>query len=338
MKAPPLWEACNGLMKMPKRGKAQPQREGHHGQMGEDDPGAGTTDSPSFDVVDHASGDRDRTSARRDRTSETRDRTAAARDQASERRDRDAEARDRDAEARDRLAGALEARSSTSPPGTVERRQLKIGRRKTDVSAGSDRMSAASDRANAASDREAAGAGRKKGALDRTDASGDREAASGDRGASARDREVSYIDELTGAYRRGTGLVELEREMIRAKRTRQPFVLAFVDVDGLKVVNDSLGHDAGDQLLRRVVDAIRSHLRSYDLVVRFGGDEFLCGLPNLALAEAGKRFERVNADLGSHGSKITVGVAELRGHDTLIALISEADEALYRQRRTPPRH
>jgi len=293
---------------------------------------ADVTGGPPSNLAGQASKERDRTSARRDRTSETRDRTAADRDRTSEDRDRDAEVRDRSAEARDRRAGSLEG-SSTAPEGTYERRGPRAGRRRTDVSAESDRVSAASDRADAASDRKAAGAGRKRGASDRTQASGDREAASVDRDASARDREASSIDELTGAYRRGTGLVELEREMMRAKRTRQAFVIAFVDVDGLKSINDSLGHDAGDRLLRRVADAMRSHLRSYDLVVRFGGDEFVCGLSNLAFAEASERFEHINADLAGDRSSITVGLAELKSGNSLVELIAQADEALYTERR-----
>lgn len=284
------------------------------------------------DVSDQAPQQRDRNSARRDQTSEDRDRTAAERDRTSEGRDRKAEKRDRAAEDRDRLADALEAEPSEWQ-GTDERRQLRAGRRRTDASAESTRVSAASDRADAASDRRAAGAGRKTGARDRTDASGDRDAASVDRDASARDREASSVDELTGAYRRGTGLVELEREVMRAKRIGQPFVIAFVDVDGLKSINDSLGHDAGDQLLRRVVDAMRAHLRSYDLIVRFGGDEFVCGLSNLQFAEATVRFERINLDLSSDGASTTVGLAELGSDDSLVELIAAADDALYRQRR-----
>jgi diguanylate cyclase (GGDEF)-like protein len=300
--------------------------------MVEKESGPGPTNPPPSEVADKTSKERDRTSAHRDRTSESRDRTAAGRDRTSEDRDRDAEVRDRAAESRDRLSDALEADSSTVPLGTDERRQSRAGRRRTDVSARSDRVSAASDRADAASDRESAGAGRKRGALDRTQASGDRDAASVDREVSARDREVSSIDELTGAYRRGSGLVELEREMLRATRTRQSFVVAFVDVDGLKSINDSLGHDAGDRLLRRAVDAIRSHLRSYDLVIRFGGDEFVCGLSNLGLGEATERFKRVNAELASDRSSLTVGLAELKGGNSLVELIAEADEALYRKR------
>lgn len=118
----------------------------------------------------------------------------------------------------------------------------------------------------------------------------------------------------------------------------RPFMLAFVDVDGLKAVNDSLGHAAGDQLLRKVVDSLRSNLRSYDLLVRFGGDEFVCALSDLGLAEANKRFEKINGELkSSFDASITVGLAHLEPGDSLVSLIARADEALYEERR-PPRH
>ena len=281
--------------------------------------------------------DRDQTSADRDLTSEDRDRTAADRDKTSEGRDRIAEARDRAAELRDRVADTHDAGATHLPQGIEERRARPYGRRKSDVRAGTDRENAASDRAGAASDRKAAEMGREKGARDRTGASEDRDAASHDRDVSALDRATSSIDELTGAYRRGTGLVELEREMMRAQRTEQPFVVAFIDVDGLKIVNDSLGHDAGDQLLRRVVDDTRAYLRSYDLIVRFGGDEFVCGLSDLGLAEATERFRRINANLAGHGSSITVGLAELEGNDSLVELIARADKALYEGESRNPR-
>jgi diguanylate cyclase (GGDEF)-like protein len=120
--------------------------------------------------------------------------------------------------------------------------------------------------------------------------------------------------------------------MMRARRTKQPFVLAFIDVDGLKAVNDSLGHNAGDQLLRRVVDYTRAQLRSYDLIVRLGGDEFVCGLSGLRRAEAADRFCRVDANLSAHGSSITVGLAEQEKSDSLADLIARADKALYASR------
>jgi diguanylate cyclase (GGDEF)-like protein len=109
-------------------------------------------------------------------------------------------------------------------------------------------------------------------------------AASVDRVAASADRATSLIDGLTGAQTRTAGLIGLERDIARAKRTRQPFTLVFVDVDDLKGMNDSRGHVAGDQLLRATVDSIRSHLRSwsrrvsrptiYDQIVRFGGEPF----------------------------------------------------------------
>jgi diguanylate cyclase (GGDEF)-like protein len=265
----------------------------------------------------------------RDLSSDERDRSADERDKTSEDRDREAEARDRAALDRDRAADTLEAEPIEGPRSEPERRTRSFGRRKTDISPGLARASAASDRAEAASDRKAAELGREKGARDRSGASDDRVAASVDRDASARDRAASSVDELTGAYRRGTGLVELEREMMRAKRTGHPFVVAFLDVDGLKMINDSLGHDAGDQLLRRVVDCTRSQLRSYDLIVRFGGDEFVCGLSNLRHREATERFRRIDEILAENDSSITVGLAELEENDSLVELIARADKALY---------
>ena len=88
----------------------------------------------------------------------------------------------------------------------------------------------------------------------------------------------AQIDQLTGALGRELGIATLEREINRARRGNGRLVLAYVDVDGLKEVNDRQGHAAGDALLRDVVGAIQTHLRSYDPIVRVGGDEFVCAL------------------------------------------------------------
>jgi diguanylate cyclase (GGDEF)-like protein len=225
------------------------------------------------------------------------------RDQRAEDRDAGAEAHDQESETRDERGDARDQRAEAR-----------------DVAAISDRAAAFRDRRGAASDR--------------IQAAHDREAAAGDRVISARERAVSSIDELTGAHRRDAGTLELEREIARAKRTHQPLVIAFIDVDGLKARNDVFGHAAGDQLLRRTVNSLRTHLRSYDLIVRFGGDEFVSALLDLSLSEAAKRFENINLDLAEteHGS-ITVGLAELRLEDSLEGLIARADEALYRERK-----
>ena len=118
-------------------------------------------------------------------------------------------------------------------------------------------------------------------------------------------------------------------------------VLAFLDVDGLEATNDSDGHPAGDRVLRELVDTIRANLRSYDLVVRFGGDEFVCGLLDVTMSDATLRFSRVSETVAAtvHAS-FTVGFAALNADDSLEDLIARADEDLYRQRqqRAPSRN
>jgi len=231
----------------------------------------------------------------RDRTAEGRDERAHSHDAVSEARDERSEARDRRAEARERAADIVDA--------------------------------------GAVSDREGALRDRRGGASDRVHASDDREAASADRAASARERVVTSIDELTGAHRREAGMVALDREVSRAKRTGQPFTLAFIDVDKLKATNDTLGHAAGDQRLRETVQAVRDRLRPYDLIIRFGGDEFLCALLDLAEPEAVERFPLVEADLASKGGvSMSVGLAELTDADTVEGLIARADAEMYRHR------
>jgi len=111
--------------------------------------------------------------------------------------------------------------------------------------------------------------------------------------------------------------------------------LAFVDVDGLKEVNDSRGHAAGDRMLLEVAKTLGAKLRPYDLIVRFGGDEFVCAISRLTMAEAGKRFTLVNAALAEapEPGSITIGLTELQPHDSPEDLLARADADLYRERR-----
>lgn len=131
-------------------------------------------------------------------------------------------------------------------------------------------------------------------------------------------------------------MLELEREVNKAHRTGTPFVLAFIDVDGLKGLNDTLGHAAGDELLSQVVETVRGVIREYDLIVRYGGDEFLCGLADLDLAEAGRRFQVANASLAvTREAQVSVGLAQLAASESLNDLIARADAVMYagRERR-----
>ena len=213
---------------------------------------------------------------------------ATARDAVSEARDEQADARDERARHRDRVADSG--------------------------------VAAAADRAEAERDRHVS-------AGDRHDADRDREASSVDRTMSAGERQLFLVDGLTGARRRDAGLLELEREIVRARRTGQTFVLVFVDVDGLKRINDVHGHAAGDELLAQVVSTIRSSLRAYDLIVRYGGDEFLCGLMDLRLDDTVARFVQINARLiADHAASVTAGMAELQAGDQLHDLLTVSAE------------
>ncbi len=118
--------------------------------------------------------------------------------------------------------------------------------------------------------------------------------------------------------------------MDRALRSDGRLVMAFVDVDGLKSVNDRQGHAAGDALLRAVAAAIQANLRSYDPIVRFGGDEFVCALSETDLDAARRRFEDIAETLAesAQSGSISVGLAQLRPDDSLEELVARADAAL----------
>jgi len=142
-------------------------------------------------------------------------------------------------------------------------------------------------------------------------------------------------DELTGVLNRQAGLEALGREVDRCRRSGERMVLGFLNVDRLKILNESKGPRAGDEVLRKVASALRATLRSYDVVVRLGGDEFLFSLPGADAATAELRFNEFSVLLGEEapGTTASVGLAELRERDTLDDLISRADATLAKNRR-----
>ena len=111
-------------------------------------------------------------------------------------------------------------------------------------------------------------------------------------------------------------------------------MVAFVDVDDLKGINDRQGHAAGDEALVKVVVAVREHLRSFDPIVRYGGDEFVAGVGGTETAGVERRFGVIVRSLREkHGIGISVGLATLTDDDTVDDLMARADEELYSRRR-----
>ena len=143
------------------------------------------------------------------------------------------------------------------------------------------------------------------------------------------------VDDLTGALRRGAGLDAMRREIARYRRIDgKGIAVVFIDVDGLKTVNDTEGHAAGDTLLRQVVEAIRERLRAYDIVIRWGGDEFVCMLSNTTEDEARRTVADIEDQVRAHsgGRTVSTGLAMLLGEESVEALVAIADAALYEGR------
>ena len=145
-------------------------------------------------------------------------------------------------------------------------------------------------------------------------------------------RDKVAFDELTGIMRRAGGLATLDREISRARRRRTPLAVAFVDIDGLKAVNDSRGHAAGDALLKDVAGVLTGRLRAEDAIFRYGGDEFCCVLPDASLEAAGRILGAAQQTARGRGQQFSVGLAELRDGDDRAALLARADTELYRGR------
>ncbi len=150
-----------------------------------------------------------------------------------------------------------------------------------------------------------------------------------------RDSDRVTRDELTGVLNRQAGIAALGRDIDRCRRSGEQFVLGYLNVDRMKVVNDTRGSRAGDEVLRKVTAALRATLRSYDVIARLGGDEFLFSLPGSDTSTAELRFKEFAVILGEEapGSTASVGFADLHEHDTLDDLIAAAESAMLKGRR-----
>jgi diguanylate cyclase len=215
----------------------------------------------------------------------------------------------------------------------------------------SDRDQAAEERDRQAEGRDVAAQARddlvvdgaEPGSVEREMAATDRSAGARDRAAAARDRESARhdlahagIDDLTGAMGRAVGRAAIRREMDRAERTGEQMVLAFVDAVGLKSINDTRGHRAGDRVLQDIASNLKQDLRSYDLIARVGGDEFVCTHLGQSADQVHSRYGLALRHLAedSADAEMTVGLATLRAGDSLDDLVDRADQAMLADRRS----
>jgi diguanylate cyclase (GGDEF)-like protein len=283
-----------------------------------------------MDMDEYVRGGRARSQSHleRDIAAQARSETARIRDDDAAARDRLADQRDDAARVRDELAARLDDQTERLELDPRNQNGDRLHGAEILMRAAGLRKLAAATRARAAQQRDAAGSDRKLAAHDRHQAVLDRAEAAAELAAEG-------VDHLTKTLRRRVGLAAMQRELKRTDRSGERLVIAFVDVVGLKHLNDTDGHIAGDDLLRAVAGAIRAHLRPYDLIARYGGDEFVCSLTGIDASGARARFKQITAHLAAspHEPALAVGFAERHNTESLEDLIHRADTAMITARR-----
>ena len=248
--------------------------------------------------------------------------------------ERRAEAEDTDAADRAEIAEMM-YKAAAQRAAAVEAREKAAAERDSLANA---RDRAATDRDSIANARDRAAAERDSIAHPRPAAGRDGVAEDGqdalERARLEAELQRAHLDALTGAFRREVGRLALRNEIERARRADGKFVIAFIDVDGLKGVNDRDGHAAGDRVLRTLAATMRANLRSYDPIVRFGGDEFILGISSIDPDEVQHRIGVMDQSLRqATGVGITAGLASLTSNESLDELTARADAALIEAKR-----
>lgn len=148
-------------------------------------------------------------------------------------------------------------------------------------------------------------------------------------------QHLAATDPLTGVANRRGGEKHIANEISRAKREKRPLSCILVDIDRFKAVNDTFGHQAGDQLLRDISALLRRTVRAYDILVRWGGEEFLVVLPGVGLETARMLADRLRVaveSLDTHGIgpvTVSAGAAEFENDYDFASTLRTADRRLY---------
>ena len=149
-------------------------------------------------------------------------------------------------------------------------------------------------------------------------------------------RKLSRTDSLTGLVNSGYFFEIGNGEIQRTLRYKHPFSVVYIDVDNFKTVNDTIGHSAGDALLRKIAENVRSTIRSTDTMARMGGDEFAILMPETNDKAAGSAIGRIQNSLLSinmpKGAQVTFSMGVFTGnecHSSFNEVIKAADKLMY---------
>jgi diguanylate cyclase (GGDEF)-like protein len=136
----------------------------------------------------------------------------------------------------------------------------------------------------------------------------------------------------------GRPFFQLEKQIGFAQRSERSLTVAFIDLDGLKIINDNQGHDAGDKFIKTFTEVLNTHLRKYDIIARIGGDEFLIIFPECTLKRAKDIVERIKEELISKEMSFkydfSFGFSEYNAGNKMDVdkMVKIADNAMYQQK------
>jgi len=152
----------------------------------------------------------------------------------------------------------------------------------------------------------------------------------------------AHFDVLTGACNRGYGMILLKQQIKLAHRKKLPILLAYIDIDNFKIINDTYGHKEGDKILKKVAKFFKTTLREIDIICRVGGDEFLLIFPESSLNDAllirerlNKKLEKLNQTHNKpYNIGLSIGISYYSPSNPLSIdkLISIADENMYKEK------
>jgi diguanylate cyclase (GGDEF)-like protein len=150
-------------------------------------------------------------------------------------------------------------------------------------------------------------------------------------------QEMAYLDYMTGIHNRRYFFENSKKMISFAKRKKHTLSLAMIDIDKFKNINDTYGHDIGDEVIKVVANTVVGRLRDSDLFARFGGEEFILMFPDTKLSDAIKIVNRIREDISNCivnkdiSFTISAGVVEMDlENETLEEVIKNSDEYLYK--------